>query len=128
MKKATAFFLFLIFVMAIPAQRKDDLRWQQWYQQADELYNLEEPTTVSDSTALQLFLQVAQQATPAVAIKSLIKAGNIHQGYQRFAAANQLYHQSINSNSKPVLDSVSLYEAWLYLGSSHYFGNIIDSA
>lgn len=101
------------------------------YEEADRLYNLEEPTEKTDSNSLSLFLEVAAEApgsNDALAVKSLIKAGNIHQTYQRFENANRCYHEAIAINNKYVKDDASLYEAYLYLGSSLYFANTIDSA
>jgi CHAT domain-containing protein/tetratricopeptide (TPR) repeat protein len=105
--------------------------FREWYAKADRLYNLDEPTTASDSTALYLFLKTAGVAVPKdypLAITSCIKAGNIHQGYQRFTEANRLYHHAISLNNRHVQNPAAAYEAYLYLGSSLYFSNVIDSA
>jgi CHAT domain-containing protein/tetratricopeptide (TPR) repeat protein len=104
---------------------------KEQYKEAERLYNLDEPTTESDSTALVLFLKIAKETTvtnTSLAVDCFIKAGNIHQGYQRFAAANELYHKAIYLNNKQVKSPAANYEAFLYLGSSLYFSNKIDSA
>lgn len=107
------------------------LQSSQWYKEANRLYDLDEPTEQTDSTALALFLKLAEKnkgANREIAIDCIIKAGNIHQGYQRFEDANRLYHQAISLNNSYVKSSSISYEAFLYLGSSLYFSNIIDSA
>lgn len=96
---------------------------------ADSLYNLEDPTETSDDRALQLYLIIAENDSVAgndIRIESLIKAGNIHQGHNKYALANELYHRALKFNS-PVKPALA-YEAYLYLGSSMYFNRIVDSA
>ncbi len=128
------FFLVLAaagFLLSMYGQTKKVLPFREWYLDADRLYSLDEPTTQTDSTAYRLFLDAAVAATGndyPLAIECYIKAGNIHQGYQRFAEANALYHTAIRLNNVYVKDPKDTYEAYLYLGSSLYFSNIIDSA
>ena len=101
------------------------------YITADSLYILEEPTVATDDEALHLFLLVAgavQKMPEDLRIKSLIKAANIHQGYNRFDDANMLYHRAINEIKKSNGFADLLYEGYLYLGSSMYFTGEIDSA
>lgn len=118
--------------LGIPAQTKGPKPYRQWLARANVLYNAEEPTVATDSTALALFLRVSEAARgtvdEAIAIESLIKAGNIHQGYQRFVKANALYHEALALNQKQPDKAPAQYEAALYLGSSMYFNNILDSA
>jgi CHAT domain-containing protein len=124
--------LTLVFFSTLPAQKNKRQEFEDWYNQAKTLYQLDEPTPQSDSTALALFLQVAGIASNSsqhlLAVECLIKAGNIHQTYQRFTESNQLYHDAININRSTLNDPALLYEAYLYIGSSCYFSNIIDSA
>lgn len=100
---------------------------------ANRLYDLEEPTTTTDSTAMSLFLETAAQAIEtgtgfAIAAKNFIRAGNIHQTYQRYPQANQLYYQSLYINKTYLHNDELEYEAALFLGTSRYYQNIIDSA
>lgn len=108
-----------------PSQKAyDDL------QKANRLYALENPSPESDSLALACFTNYIEagsliNASDSLLADALIKSANIHQGYQRFSTANTLYLQALNrAYSLPLIR----YEAWLYLGSSHYFDGRIDSA
>ncbi|WP_416440158.1 CHAT domain-containing protein [Phnomibacter sp. MR] len=103
------------------------------WQQAEQLYNLEEPSTTTDAKASGLYLRIAQQLhsvqpVPKLRIHSLIKAGNIEQTYDRHTQARKYYRQAIDINRKPIADSLLLYEAYLYIGSSFYLNDVIDSA
>jgi CHAT domain-containing protein/tetratricopeptide (TPR) repeat protein len=102
------------------------------YERADYLYKLEEPTEESDAEALKLFLTIAamdrNESFNRLRIESLIKAGNIHQGYSRFAEANNYYYEALQENSALNNWPEFNYEAYLYLGSSMYFNGILDSA
>lgn len=102
------------------------------YARADFLYNLENPTESSDSESLELFLQIAKTITNPefnkIRIESLIKGGNIHQGYGRFLKANSLYHLAIIENQRLGNWPFLAYEAFLYLGSSMYFLGVLDSS
>ncbi len=122
----TAVFCFI----QVTAQIKKEAARQYWYTEAMRLYRLDEPTTGTDSTSLSLFLKYADAAGvySPLGVQCLINAGNIHQGYQRFAEANALYRRAIHQNEKYVKKEAFAYEACLYLGSSFYFSNIIDSA
>ncbi len=99
-------------------------------QKANRLYALENPSPESDSLALAFFtsyIETASLINPSDSLlaDALIKSANIHQGYQRFSTANALYFQALN-RAYPL--PLIRYEAWLYLGSSHYFDGRIDSA
>ncbi len=105
--------------------------FREHYKEATRLYKLKEPTIETDSIALALFLKIAihnLESTSSIAVDCFIKAGNIHQSYQRFSQANELYYKAIYINNKNVKSVVANYEAYLYLGSSFYFTNRIDSA
>lgn len=120
------FFLHFVF-----AQRDQVMAINDLYNEANRLYDLEEPTNRTDSIALQLFLKTAEKAKGidyGILTDCLIKAGNIHQGYKRFSEANNLYHRALTINDKKLKNPAVAYEAYLYLGSSLYFSNIIDSA
>jgi CHAT domain-containing protein/tetratricopeptide (TPR) repeat protein len=103
-----------------------------WYKRAEYLYNLDELSEATDNEALGLYISVAtlpqHPSTDRMRIESMIKAGNLHQGNGRLVEANEFYHWAIRENSLlkkwPEFD----YEAYLYLGSSMYFKNIMDSA
>jgi CHAT domain-containing protein len=100
-----------------------------WEKIADSLYNLENPTEASDERALQLYILIAGSDSVAgngIRIESLIKAGNIRQGHQKYTFANELYHRALKFN-KPTQPALA-YETYLYLGSSMYFNRIVDSA
>jgi tetratricopeptide (TPR) repeat protein len=122
----TAVFCFI----RLTAQVKKATAREYWYTEAMRLYRLDEPTAGTDSTSLSLFLKYADAAGVynPLAVQCLINAGNIHQGYQRFGEANALYRQAIQQNEKYIKKEAFAYEACLYLGSSFYFSNIIDSA
>lgn len=114
---------------ALFAQTHQPPTWPAWYKEAVQLYNLDEPTHTTDSTALSLFLKTAAASSdPFITVQSLIKAGNIHQGYQRYRQANSLYHRALGIQIQDAKKKLVNYEAWLYLGSSLYFSNVIDSA
>lgn len=123
--------LFWLALYDTSAQHKPKNLYTQKYNQAIQLYELENPSVKTDSLALANFLHAATDAIAAgnykIAIDCFIKAGNIHQTYKRFDTAVQLYHQAWVLNNKPI-DEKLKYEALLYLGSAHYFNNIIDSA
>lgn len=120
-------------MMDLSSQTRHDKGYHQWYAEAIRLYNLDEPTKYTDSSALQLFLNSANRSSSQgtnykLAIDCFIKAGNIHQTYQRYKASNELYHKAILMNNMHIKNAGLSYEAYLYLGSSFYFSNIIDSA
>lgn len=111
-----------------PANLRQTLKY---FNEACRLYNLVETTDENDARALQYFLWVANSTDPKLKtdykVESLIKAGNIHQGYERYPQSQMLYHRALSENNKnpnPALE----YEANLYLGSSLYFNGILDSA
>lgn len=118
-------------ICIIFAQQNTGTGLQQAYKEAVRLYLLEEPTAETDSTALALFNRFILHARPGDADEKMdacIRAGNIHQGYQRFDSANRLYHQALQlANFADKADKLT-YEAYLYIGSSHYFSNILDSS
>jgi CHAT domain-containing protein len=103
-----------------------------WYNRAVLLYNYETPTEETDKEALELFLKIAglpsNPTWDGLRIESIIKAGNIHQGYGRFEKANTLYHRALVENQKVGKSPEYDYEAYLFLGSSMYFNGILDSA
>jgi CHAT domain-containing protein/tetratricopeptide (TPR) repeat protein len=101
------------------------------YTRAEYLYNLDDPTEESDLEAINLFTRVADGGAiiPAdIRIKSLLCAGNIHQGYNRFNQSKTLYHQAMGINSQSVQRKDFAYESFLYLGTAMYYTGIIDSA
>lgn len=121
----------IVGVMAQTVRNKD---YRKLMEDARRLYDLEEPTRNTDSIALQLFSTAAEKALAAGnhpdAADCYIKAGNIHQTYQRFNEANQNYHRAllVNRPQDNQQHSRLKYEACLFMGSSFYFNNIIDSA
>lgn len=116
-------------LFAQPGNRKPQL---QLYENALRLYNLDNPTQSTDSTALVYFERSAKKAILnkdfRMAADCFLRAGSIHQTYRRFEASSQYYHQALHINRKYVNDERLTYEAVLYLGSVCYFGSIIDSA
>ena len=134
MKKAgLAGILVTIFALAaIFAQTERKSQYLEWIKEAQLLYDLEEPTRETDSLALLLFIKASAAAIAAQdyqqAADCQIKVGNIHQTYQRFKQSNQNYHQALAISNIYLNGKRITYEASLYMGSSHYFSNIIDSA
>lgn len=134
MKKAGITFLAIAagVILSLFAQTAKNKIYQSWYNEALRLYDLDEPTQETDSLSLQLFTRCAaasqQDNDHRLAADCFIKAGNIHQTYQRFTESNQCYHRSLFVNDRYLKDEKLKYEAFLYLGSSFYFSNIIDSA
>jgi len=133
--KKTGFVITVLFVCTLAgifAQKRDNKEYIQWIKEAQRLYDLAEPSEKTDSAALHLFLKAAAKALAAgdypQAADCYIKAGNIHQTYQRFAESAKNYHLSLQINTKHQNDKKINYEAFLYLGSSFYFSNVIDSA
>jgi CHAT domain-containing protein len=102
------------------------------YQRADYFFNLDPPTTKTDSLATNLFLHVAELAVRSKdtvpAIQSLIKAGSILQTHHRYGDANMLYRKAIGLNQQSSNNTALFYQAFLYLGSSFYSSGSIDSA
>jgi len=135
MKRFTlAVILIILFAVATllaqTGRKKEELK--RWLADAQRLYDLDEPTDKTDSTALYLFLKAANASETSgdylTAADCYIKAGNIHQTYQRYNESNRNYHAALFINQKHLNNSRINYEAFLYLGSSCYFSNIIDSA
>lgn len=118
-------------LFTVSAQRSASLHHKKWYQRALSLYNLDEPDNQTDSIAYALFLKTAEASgglDKALATDCLIKAGNIKQGHADFALANRHYHAALVLVNRHMLEEQLRFEALLYLGSSHYFSNVIDSA
>lgn len=118
-------------LVTVCAQRNAAQHHKEWYQRAITLYNLDEPDSQTDSIAYALFLKTAAASGglhKALATDCLIKAGNIKQGHGDFALANSHYHEALALVNKDSLEQQLRFEAVLYLGSSHYFSNVIDSA
>lgn len=132
MKWSTVFFsgLFFLIVLAY-AQENGNKDYKLWFKEAKRLYNLDEATASTDSTALSLFIKTAAEAAncrdDSTAAICLIMAGNIHQTYQRFTISNQYYHQSLAASQR-LTNKLYQYQAFLFMGSSFYFSNTIDSA
>jgi len=114
------------------AQNKTNRNYPALYKEALRLYNLESPTSVTDSTALSFFSEIADQSEAEKdyrkVIECYIKIGNIHQTYQRFLLSNKFYHLALSLNEKFLKDEALEYEACLYMGSSFYFSNVFDSS
>jgi CHAT domain-containing protein len=106
--------------------------WQAQYGRAMALFDAANPTDASDSLALHLFLTAAPRAIESgnysKAADCYNKAGTIHQSYQRYEAANRLYHQAIGVCQRYPCDVAKRYDAYLYIGTSFYFTSVIDSA
>jgi CHAT domain-containing protein len=118
-------------LITVSAQRTSSQSHRKWYQHALDLYNRDEPDAETDSIAYALFLKTADATTTLekeLASDCLIKAGNIQQGQSKFEQANLHYHQALGLVNQYKLEEQLRFEALLYLGSSHYFNNIIDSA
>lgn len=118
-------------LLTIYGQNKKQIHFRDWYNDAKRLYNLDEPTTRTDSNAYRLFINAAEAAVGkdyTLSIDCYIKAGNIKQGYQHYKEANALYHTALFYNNAFLKNPKANYEAYLYLGSSLYFSNVIDSA
>jgi CHAT domain-containing protein len=118
-----------ILVIKLTGQQRKARPKKEWYEKAQTLYKLIEPTDETDSMAMVLFLRYAAAAPidDPLAVASLINAGNIQQGGRKLAEANALYYQAIAANKKGPNRPELFYEAYLYLGSSLYYTNI-DSA
>ncbi|MBL7726296.1 MAG: CHAT domain-containing protein [Dinghuibacter sp.] len=133
--KIAAWFIFLFAVPLLQqlfARPGNNPPPQRWYEQAMRLYSLENPTRQTDSLALVYFERCAEKASLhkdfRLAADCLLRAGSIHQTYQRYDASAQFYHRSLHINRLYVNDSRIAYEAALYLGSVSYFSSVIDSA
>ena len=124
--------IFFVYIGSIAQTKLDKKRYQQQVEEANRLYKLDDPTEQSDSAALLLFTEAASTAFAAgddiTAAECYIKAGNIHQTYQRYDQSNREYHRALRINQRKGNDLRVKYEACLYMGSSFYFSNIIDSA
>jgi CHAT domain-containing protein/tetratricopeptide (TPR) repeat protein len=126
------FFILFAFIGSVAQINRDKKSYKQQAEEANRLYNLDKPTEQTDSTALFLFTIVASAAAATgddiMAADCYIKAGNIHQTYQRFEQSNSDYHRALLINQRKENNLKVKYEACLYMGSSYYFSNIIDSA
>jgi CHAT domain-containing protein/tetratricopeptide (TPR) repeat protein len=124
----------LCMIFGLMAQTGRNKDYRKLMEDARRLYDLEEPTRKTDSLALDLFSTAAERALAAGdqlnAADCYIKAGNIHQTYQRFNEANRYYHSAllVNRQHHDHAHNRLKYEAFLFMGSSFYFNNIIDSA
>ena len=103
-----------------------------WYKRADALFNSENPTRASDSTATALFLKAYEPAFAKrdgkIALESLIKAATIRQTYGEYEEACGLYRRSLALNREFFHDTARLYYASLYLGTVFYQQGTTDSA
>ncbi|OYW18329.1 MAG: hypothetical protein B7Z54_06350, partial [Sphingobacteriales bacterium 12-47-4] len=124
--------LFVLFLSSLLSQQEGtgNALWEKDLKKANELYLLTEPTTETDSLALNLFIEVAGKIPQggiqdSIAADCFAKAANIHQGYQRFIEASIQYHQALERGA---MFAGIRYTSWLNLGSNHYFSFRIDSA
>jgi tetratricopeptide (TPR) repeat protein len=128
----SAIVLLLAWQLVAQKSHRGNGAWQQPYSRAKQLFALDNPTEASDSIALALFLSVAEDAAAnridTIAADAYIKAGTIHQTYQRYADANLFYRRAIAICRRTQNAPGLLYEASLYIGTSFYYTSVIDSA
>lgn len=123
--------ILFVFSRVASADPGNSARVLKDYARAESLYNLDNPTEESDHEAIELFTRVAGSTggIPAeIRIKSLLWAGNIHQGYSRFNESKALYHMAMGINKLNGHRKDFAYESCLYLGTAMYYTGIIDSA
>ena len=136
MKHVVLFGIILVFgYLFVSSQNKSaQLHYQQWYKEAELLYNSDSPTDQTDARAISLYnktIQYLKQAkvdfiTQADCYK---KIGDINLGKGNFKAAINAYKQLMEVKGLPGnKDTVYNYQAFLYLGSAYYQSNNIDSA
>ena len=132
--RPSLFFSIILLLSSSPAWPQSDsvYLYKQWYNKAEKLFNLQNPTRKTDSLAAVLYLRstihAIKEKDGKVAIGSLIKAATINQTYQHFTEANDLYHKAIITNQALFRDTALLYETCLYLGSVFYQQGKNDSA
>ncbi|MBL7769453.1 MAG: CHAT domain-containing protein [Flavipsychrobacter sp.] len=105
----------------------------QWFERAEINYNLDEPSTASDSLALTAYekaigLLLSNDPRNSIAGDAMIKRGNIFQGQRKLATAKKEYYRALNWFTQYGSDSLLFYQASLHLGSNFYFAYGIDSA
>lgn len=106
--------------------------YKHWFNKAERLFNLQNPSNKTDSIATNLYLRAAIPALNKrdgkVAIGSIIKAATISQTHKHFSEAIDLYHKAIIANLAYFRDTALLYETCLYLGAVFYQLGKNDSA
>jgi CHAT domain-containing protein/predicted negative regulator of RcsB-dependent stress response len=121
-----------IILLSFTATSQNDGSYKLWYNKAQKLFKLENPTSKTDSIAGRLFLDAVNPALKnndgKIAVGSLIKTATIRQTYKQFDESIALYHQALGINETNFRDTSLLYEAWLYLGSAFYQQGQTDSA
>ena len=135
MKKVTAIFLLLFFYAngVLTQIGQEDSNYMVWYNEAEKLYALENPTAEDDRNALGFYKKTAAYLTEkdindSLHADCLIKAANIYQGMQNYEDAINLYLEALSLNAEELKSNLINYFASLYLGSAYYFSNTIDSA
>ena len=130
---STAFLLLCCLLLpSISHQQQSPEEYRFDYKQANDYYNLNEPTDRTDSLALSYYnktIQIVQHnnSLSAVLIDSYIKSGNIFQGKKNYQRAVYFYHKALFFARKKN-DANFLYQSALYLGSAKYSISEIDSA
>jgi CHAT domain-containing protein/tetratricopeptide (TPR) repeat protein len=131
MKVIATLFLFLFFPVASQQQQgaKD---YARWYEAGNKLYELENPTVLTDSLALYNYSKTisilrGKAEFSSILFDSYIKCGTIYQGQHQYQRSLP-YYNFVLKEAVAKKDSLNLYKANLYKGSCKYSLNEIDSA
>lgn len=129
-EKILLFFLFYLLLNSVPAQQIRKQGPIEKFQQAEVLYNLDDPTEETDNKAIALFLAAAgsKELAADVRVKSLLYAGNLQQGHSRYNESKNLYQRALLINKNGSNRQDYNYEADLYLGTAMYLTGVVDSA
>jgi CHAT domain-containing protein/Tfp pilus assembly protein PilF len=137
MKRFIVFMLMYLipsFLSVFSQNKIHDFDFRPWYLAAEELYNSDSPTAESDEEAMILYKKTAAQLFVTkqyaqIHIDCLKKIADIYLGRSDYKEAITFYRKVIEMNRHTGLnDSIYDYQAKLYLGSTYYQSNIIDSA
>jgi CHAT domain-containing protein/tetratricopeptide (TPR) repeat protein len=135
MKQLSLLLLFLLpFFIHFGGTRQGEPAYRRFYQQAEKLYNTENPTDASDSLAFIHYKQVIQllqkdRRADSVLADACTKAAILQQMKGNDRQAIELFNQALHTidTNEELGDSVKFLPL-LYCGSSYYTLHLFDSA
>jgi CHAT domain-containing protein len=129
------FTISLLLAVAAPGGRTEDLHPEatRLLRQADQYYNLESPTTETDSLAEELYRKAAslfprdKEFAPEI-FRCYLNAAILKQTYGEQNEALALYRDALNLPVQFQLSDSLLFHPNLFSGNAHYYLNHFDSA
>jgi CHAT domain-containing protein len=114
-----------------PALGQQDV--MRLYDNAERLFSQETPTALSDSLALQQYLQFTKELEPqpehaVYLMDAHQKAGIIRQTYGDQQKAIGSYRQAIRVGEAFALEKPLFFQPYLYAGNAYYFLQMLDSS